>query len=76
MAQKLGKVVKDVVGYKVRIMLASKTSETPGRGDKVVKVTRLLDSGTFGVYAGKKKLVKNGFKSVDEATTYIFDKVV
>jgi len=76
MAQKLGKIVKDVVGYKVRIMLESKTSETPGRGDKPVRITKMCDSGTYGVYAGKKKLVKNGFKSVDEATTYIFDKVV
>ena len=75
MAKELGKVVKDVVGYKIRIVLESKTFEKPGRADKVIKVTRMCDSGTFGVYAGKKKLVKNGFKSVDEATAYVLDKV-
>jgi len=70
MANKLGKVVKDARGYKIRIMLASKTFEMPLRDGKVKKETRMLDNGTFGVYAGKN-LLKKDFKSVSLANEYI-----
>ena len=76
MAEKLGKVVKDVTGYKIRIMLESKTHDIPLRDGKVRKETKMLDSGKLNVYAGRKKLMKAGFKSVDEATEYINTKLM
>lgn len=71
MAAKFGKVVKDVTGYKIRIMLVSKSVEIPLRNGTTRKETRMADTGTLGVYAGRKKLIKDGFKSVSEATDYI-----
>ena len=70
-ASNLGKVVKDVTGYKVRIMLVSKSYEVPLRDGKVRKESKMCDSGTYGLYAGRKKLVKAGFKTVAEATEYV-----
>ena len=71
MATKLGKVVKDVTGYKIRILLESKSYEIPLRDGKTRKESKMLDSGKLGVYAGRKKLIKGDFKSVAEATEYI-----
>jgi len=34
-----------------------------------------LHDGTFGIYAGRKKLIKNGFKSINDACAYIDDKL-
>ncbi len=71
-----GKVVKDVQGYKIRIMLESKSFEVPTRDGKTKRDSRMLDSGKFGVYAGTKKLIKGDFKSVADATDYINDKLM
>ena len=70
-ASNLGKVVKDVTGYKIRIMLTSKSVEIPLRNGTTRKESRMSDTGTYGVYAGRKKLVKAGFKSVALATDYV-----
>ena len=70
-ASNLGKVVKDVTGYKVRIMLVSKSYEVPLRDGKVRKESKMCDSGIYGLYAGRKKLIKTGFKTVAEATEYV-----
>ena len=67
---KLGKVVADVLGYKVRIILESKTVEKTSREGKAVRNTFLADSGKYGVYAGKKKLIQGDFKTKDEAIEY------
>ena len=74
--EKKGKIVKDVTGYKIRIMLVNKTYEIPLRAGKVKKETKKCDSGEFGVYAGRKKLVKSGFKTVLSATDYIESNLV
>ena len=71
MATKLGKVVKDVTGYKIRIITASKSVEIPLRNGATRKESRICDTGKFGVYAGKKKLLKGDFKSVAESTDYV-----
>jgi hypothetical protein len=71
-----GKVIKDVQGYKIRIMLESKSFEVPTRDGKTRRDSRMLDSGKVGVYAGRKKLIKGDFKSVTEATEYITNKLV
>jgi len=62
----LGKVQKDVGGYKIRQMGTSKTFKGTGGSER----TLFQHSGKFGVYAGRKKLVKGDFNSVDEAATY------
>ena len=71
MATKLGKVVKDVTGYKIRIIIESRSVEIPTRSGTPRKESKMCDTGKFGVYAGKKKLLKAGFKSVAEATDYV-----
>ncbi len=71
MAVKLGKVVKDVTGYKIRIITVSKSVEIPLRNGTTRKESRMCDTGNFGIYAGKKKLIKGDFKSVALATDYI-----
>ena len=62
----LGKVQKDVGGYKVRQMATSRTVKTPGGKENVY----LQPTGKFGVYAGRKKLIKGDFNTVDEAVAY------
>lgn len=76
MATKLGKVVKDVTGYKIRIITVSKSVEIPLRNGSTRKESRMCDTGTFGVYAGRKKLVKGEFKSVAEAADYVSTKLM
>lgn len=71
MENKLGKVVKDVTGYKIRIITVSKSVEIPLRNGTTRKESRMCDTGKFGIYAGKKKLIKGDFKSVTEATDYV-----
>jgi len=66
----LGKVVGNIMGYNIRIMLEDKTREIKTRDGKGKKDTFLGDSGKFGVYA-RKKLVKNDFKTKEEATQFI-----
>jgi len=67
----LGKIVADHLGYKIRIMLESKSKESKDRAGKVIRTSSMSDSGKLGVYAGKKKLVKEGFISKSEALNYI-----
>jgi hypothetical protein len=62
----LGKVQKDVGGYKVRMTGGSRTTR---KGDGT-ESTHFQPDGKFAVYAGRKKLVKNGFTSVDEAVAF------
>jgi len=62
----LGKVQKEVGGYKIRQMATSRTVKS-GNG---VEKRYLQPTGKYGVYAGRKKLVKDGFNSVDEAVDF------
>ena len=62
----LGKVQKDVNGYKVRMTGGSRTVRK-GNGDGL---THFQPDGKYGVYAGRKKLIKDGFTSVDEAIEF------
>ena len=68
----LGKVQKDVGGYKIRQMGTSKTFKGTGGSER----TLFQHNGKFGVYAGRKKLVKSGFKTVLSATDYIESNLV
>jgi hypothetical protein len=61
----LGKVLKEVNGYKVRQMGNTKSIKVGG-SDRVI----FQSNGKFGVYAGRKKLKKDGFTSVDEALEF------
>lgn len=67
----LGRVVGQHMGYSIRILLESKTKEKTDRAGKVIRTTSMGDSGKLGVYAGTKKLLKDGFKSNDEAIDFI-----
>lgn len=62
----LGKVQKDVNGYKIRQMAKSRTEKSPGGKER----TYLQPTGKYGVYAGRKKLVKGDFVSVAEAEVF------
>ncbi|MFW5847921.1 MAG: hypothetical protein ACOCVF_03295 [bacterium] len=63
---KLGKVLKNVKGYRIRPIGTTK-SLTRGNG---TSKTIFQPNGTLGVYAGNKKLVKDGFKTLDEAVSF------
>lgn len=52
----LGRVAKHHSSYNIRHMLGDRNHR---------------HDGTFGIYAGRKKLKKDGFKSVDEACKFI-----
>jgi hypothetical protein len=67
----LGKVVAQILSYRVRIMLESKDFEYKDRNDKIIRESRMLNSGKFGVYVGNKKLIKKDFSSKEEAIDYI-----
>ena len=67
---KIGKVVADVLGYKVRIMLESKTSEKENREGKIERTSFMGDTGKFAVYAGRKKLIQKDFNSKTEAVDF------
>ena len=58
----LGKVIKELKGYKVRMVVTSKLN---GRKSPLISPT-----GKFGVYAGKKS-IKDDFTSAKEALDYI-----
>jgi len=62
----LGKVQKEVNGYKVRMTGGSRTVRKGNGSER----SYFQPDGKFGVYAGRKKLVKDGFPSVDEAVTF------
>lgn len=62
----LGKVQKDVNGYKIRQMATSRTVKSPNGKE----TTYLQPTGKYGVYAGRKKLIKDDFVSVTEAEAY------
>lgn len=62
----LGKVLKNINGYNVRQMGTNKVIRING-GDKSV----FAPSNTLGVYTGRKKLIKEGFKQVKEAIEFI-----
>jgi len=72
----LGKVVADVIGYKVRIMMVSKNVEMDGRDGKKIRKSFMGDSGKFGVYAGRKKFIKGDFKTKAEAVEHILTNLV
>lgn len=61
----LGKVLKDVNGYKIRQMGTSKSFSSNG-----LEKSFFQHNGTYGVYAGRKKLKKDGFKSIDGAVEF------
>ena len=63
----LGKVQKDIGGYKIRQMGATRIERGMGGNDR----TCFTPNGKFGIYAGRKRLVKGDFTSVDEASDYI-----
>ena len=62
----LGKVQKDVGGYKIRQMATSRTVKAPGGKE----TTYLQPTGKYGVYAGRKKLIKGDFVSIADAEAY------
>jgi len=62
----LGKVQKEVNGYKVRMTGGSRVVRK-GNGKET---SHFQPDGKYGVYAGRKKLVKDGFTSVDEAIAF------
>ena len=71
----LGKIVKQIDGYRIRHMLQSRKS----RGIKGKEVWHQEPNGYFGVYAGKNILCKNNeFKKIEDAekflTNYIKNK--
>ena len=72
----LGKVVEDVLGYKIRIILINKNTEIEGRDGKIIKKSFLGDSGKFGVYTRRRKLIKGDFKTKAEAVEYILTNLV
>jgi len=74
--KKLGKVVAQIMSYRVRIMLESKDFEYKDRNDKTIRESRMLYSGKFGVYVGNKKLIKKDFTSKEEAIDYINTKLL
>jgi hypothetical protein len=61
----LGKVLENVNGYNIRQMGTSKSIKL-GIKEKPI----FQPSGEYGVYAGRKKLKKGGFKSVNEAVDF------
>jgi len=63
----LGKVLKDVGGYKIRQMGSTKSIKGIGGKDKTI----FQPNGEYGVYAGSKKLKKDGFKTVVQAVDFI-----
>jgi hypothetical protein len=65
------KVVKNVTGYKIKIIAESRSVEIPTRSGTPRKESRMCDTGKFGIYVGRKKLIKGGFKSLTEATDYV-----
>lgn len=69
--EKLGKVVKNHKGYNIRIELKDVKITEKDRFDrqKVVSIKR-CNNGTFGVYAGKKK-ISGGHKNVNLAISSI-----
>jgi len=62
----LGKVQKDVGGYKIRQMATSRIMKSAGGRD----TTHIQPTGKYGVYAGRKKLIKGDFVSVADAEAY------
>lgn len=58
----LGKVVEELKGYRVRMIVESKANG--------YKSPLIIPTGKFGVYAGKKS-IKNDFESAKEALDYI-----
>ena len=66
---KLGAVVEQSKGYCVRQMGTNKGITIQGKDKKVFQ-----HNGTYGVYAGRKKVIIDGFKQPSEALTYINDK--
>lgn len=56
-----GKVAKHHLSWNIRHMLNDRNH---------------FHDGTFGIYAGRKNLLKNGFKSVDEAVKYVDEVLI
>ena len=65
--KELGKVLKNVQGYSIRLIIDKKSTKDDG----YVK----LDTGKLGVYAGKN-LKQGGLNSLREAETYINEKLL
>jgi hypothetical protein len=69
--EKLGKVVKNYKGYNIRIELKDvKITKKNRLGQEKVVETRRCNNGTYGIYAGKKK-ISDGHKSINEAISLI-----
>ena len=67
---KLGKVINQRLGYKVRIMFNSTELKSKSSSGGELSKTVSVDSGKLGVYAGKK-LIKENFSTVLDAFNYI-----
>lgn len=63
-----GKVVNQILGYRVRKMVDKKDNKKLGFSPMV------YDKGTYGLYAGKK-LIKGDFKAVEEVNSYVVEKL-
>ena len=66
---KLGAIVEHSKGYNVRQMGTNKGVTVQGKEKKVFQ-----HDGTYGVYAGRKKVIKDDFKQSIDALAYINDK--
>lgn len=62
----LGKVQKDIGGYKIRQMGGTRIERTSGGGEK----SYFTPNGKYGVYAGRKKLIKGDFEYLDKAIEF------
>jgi len=62
----LGKVQKDVNGYKIRMTGGSRIVR---KGDGSEN-SYFQPDGKYGVYAGRKKLIKKDFNTVEEAVAF------
>ena len=65
----LGKVLAEYKGYKVRQMGGHRTVKASHGTEK----SFFQPNGKFGVYAGRKKLIKDDFNTVEDALAYIKD---
>lgn len=63
---KLGAVVAQEGGYSVRQSGETKIIKAQGREKKVFH-----HSGTYAIHAGRKKIIKDGFKQTTDAVTHI-----
>jgi len=69
--KKLGKIVAQVGGYRVRQMMENRDTSVMDRFDRVKsRSSKMCFTGKFGIYAGRK-LCKDGIASLEKAAEII-----